>query len=533
MLNLAAASTNTTGTILELNPALASQSPVQTISIGATGSTRSRFSDTGTSSFLSTSNDGTQLVLAAYNTTDSATTDLATTGTNLTTGTDPDDRAVATFGNSESLTIQTHYVEPTSGDQTRSATTLDDSNYFITDKGGLFTNGSTTPSLSTNILDARSFGGTVYVSSTKGPAVSTVAADNATSLSALPLSQGASTPITAASWASGVATITVGSNTNFTVGSTVVISGITSGGPGTFDGTFTITGTSSSNKFTYAVASSPGTATVTGATATTNGDGSIQDFYLVQSGQNGSTYDVLYTLDSTGTINKFSLVSGSWVSNGSYTPTSAANPALHAGGLSLIAANDGMTATTGTGNGAFLYAVTTGTSSSPAAPADNTLEQLTDTAGYNATISISSTITTLYTATSGATLKGIAFTPAPSTAPSVSAATPSVGYNSASLGGTVTSTGSYVNGTTSTAQVNETVTAYGVVYAQTSVNSTPTLTNGAPTSPAAGPRSSTRSPSARAASSRTPNIPTPFMRPMEMAPPTPTAHSRPQVHPRQ
>ena len=71
-----------------------------------------------------------------------------------------------------------------------------------------------------------------------------------------------------------------------------------------------------------------------------------------------------------------------------------------------------MTATTGTGNGEVSCTPSPpGQVSSPAAPADNTLEQLTDTAGYNATISISSTITTLYTATSGATLKGIAFTP--------------------------------------------------------------------------------------------------------------------------
>ena len=37
----------------------------------------------------------------------------------------------------------------------------------------------------------------------------------------------------------------------------------------------------------------------------------IQDFYLIQSGNNGTTYDTLYTLDgASGQINKFSLQGG-------------------------------------------------------------------------------------------------------------------------------------------------------------------------------------------------------------------------------
>src|SRR5690348_14307290 len=56
------------------------------------------------------------------------------------------------------------------------------------------------------------------------------------------------------------------------------------------------------------------------AAASTN-----QDFYLVASGANGTTYDVLYILSATnataGTISKYSLVSGSWSSNGTYTTT--------------------------------------------------------------------------------------------------------------------------------------------------------------------------------------------------------------------
>jgi hypothetical protein len=80
VLELAGTNDNTSGSILELSPSTASQSPVQTISIASTGSNALRFSDSGTSSFLSDSNDGTQLVLAAYNTTDSTTANLDTTG---------------------------------------------------------------------------------------------------------------------------------------------------------------------------------------------------------------------------------------------------------------------------------------------------------------------------------------------------------------------------------------------------------------------------------------------------------------------
>ncbi len=136
VLDLATNTTNTTGSILELSPSTASQAtPVQTIGIAATGTNALRFSDSGTSSFLSDSNDGTLLTLAAYNTTNSSVTDLAT----LTTS---GIRAVATLDSGANFTLQTTYTESTSGNQTRSATTTDDSNFSITDKGGLFTNGA-------------------------------------------------------------------------------------------------------------------------------------------------------------------------------------------------------------------------------------------------------------------------------------------------------------------------------------------------------------------------------------------------------
>ena len=75
--------------------------------------------------------------------------------------------------------------------------------------------------------------------------------------------------VTAASWASGVATITA--NNDFSVGQTVTVAGI--GGATGYNGSFTITGVIGSpgnqTGFTYALTTQPtGTPTFTGATAT-------------------------------------------------------------------------------------------------------------------------------------------------------------------------------------------------------------------------------------------------------------------------
>ncbi len=70
--------------------------------------------------------------------------------------------------------------------------------------------------------------------------------------------------ITAATWSAangGVATITA-ANT-FAVGQTVTIAGMTSGGPGSFNGKFTVL-TASTSAFTYALAVNPGAETVLG-----------------------------------------------------------------------------------------------------------------------------------------------------------------------------------------------------------------------------------------------------------------------------
>ncbi len=141
--------------------------------------------------------------------------------------------------------------------------------------------------------------------------------------------------------------------------------------------------------------SAPSGGTITGLPGLPAPTGAEQDFYLVSSGSNGSTLDVLYVLSATsstaGTIAKYSLVSGTWTANGSYTTAF--------GGFGLAAAKSGA--------GAVLY-VSTGNG----ATTNNSVLKLTDTAGFNSAISITTgDNVTLYTATGSKIVKGVAFAP--------------------------------------------------------------------------------------------------------------------------
>ena len=82
----------------------------------------------------------------------------------------------------------------------------------------------------------------------------------------LPAIPTGSATITAATWASNTATITVSSAPAlaYAVGQTVTISGMT---PSGYNGTFTIASVLSSTEFTYALATNPGTATAFGTAA--------------------------------------------------------------------------------------------------------------------------------------------------------------------------------------------------------------------------------------------------------------------------
>jgi hypothetical protein len=118
-----------------------------------------------------------------------------------------------------------------------------------------------------------------------------------------------------------------------------------------------------------------------------------QDFYLVST-NGGTSYGILYVNDqisaTVGVINKFSLVSGNWVTNGSFTNSTGV---------------DGLFATTNGDGGVNLF-YTTGGGGTP----NNSIVRVTDSAGWNQNINITSS-NLLYTATGSASLKGLTFVP--------------------------------------------------------------------------------------------------------------------------
>ncbi|AWI25957.1 YDG domain-containing protein [Flavobacterium pallidum] len=292
---------NTTASIIELNPSTAGT--VTTTNISGTGASALRFSGSATSTgYLANSNDGTQLYFNGANS-----TNTSANANTLTT------RGVGSLNNAGTFNLVTY--TGTSGQQARSATSLDNAVLFIGDQGGFYTNNATTPSPSGNFRGVKAYGGAVYAQSS---------------------------------------TIAVGTIATPTGGTLTLLPGLT--------------------------------ASVT----------NLQDFCLMSSGTNGAAYDILYTMYATsntaGTVAKYSLVSGSWTANGTYTTTF--------GGFSIAAKAQG--------GGAYLF-VSTGQGALTA----NSVLRLTDTAGFNSTINIStSSNLTLYTAGAGAIAKGVAFAPA-------------------------------------------------------------------------------------------------------------------------
>jgi|GEM_PF-3608696 len=159
-----------------------------------------------------------------------------------------------------------------------------------------------------------------------------------------------------------------------------------------FGGTVYV-GQNSSTSTNLIVSTVTGTSnTITGLPGLTNSS-TFQDFYLISSVQNGSTYDVLYTLSSSsgtaGTINKYSLASGTWTARGSFS--------TGLGGFGLAAEQ--------TANGVRLY-FTSGTGATTA----NSLRLAVDTAAWNANINVTLT-GNLFTTATGTILKGVELAP--------------------------------------------------------------------------------------------------------------------------
>jgi hypothetical protein len=341
-----ASANNTTVNVVEIDKVTANQSAIQTITIAGTGSDAIRVSGSASSTlYAANSNDGTLFCFTGHNNTN--------TSSNANT---LNPRAVVTVNHSGSATIATTYTG-TSGNQTRCATTLNNTNFYIADQGGQFTNGATSSSPTGNLRGIKAFGGTVYV---------------------------------------GLQSSTAGI---IEVSTTSAITG----------------------------------GTITGLPGLSN-NSTFQDFFLISSGDNGSTFDVLYITRNTsataGTVAKFSLVSGTWTANGTYTTTF--------GGFGIAAEKSG--------SGADLF-VTSGNG----ATAANTVRKLVDAAGYNSTINITST-TTLYTAAAGTTIKGIAFAPKAPATPEITVSGSPSGL-STTYGTASSSTSFTVSGTNLTANI--------------------------------------------------------------------------------
>ncbi|MEI7685712.1 MAG: hypothetical protein WCL32_11860, partial [Planctomycetota bacterium] len=210
-----------------------------------------------------------------------------------------------------------------------------------------------------------------------------------------------------------------------------------------------------------AVSTFDGSATVTGLPGLTT-SATLQDFYLIRSGDHGPLFDVLYIVSNTsataGTIVKYSLVNNSWVANGSYTTTF--------GGFALAAVDNG--------DGATLY-VSTGAGDT----SGNSIVKLFDTTGYNGALAIATpSNVTLYTAPAGKILKGVAFAPQTVTVTTPLVDTPTVtniATTSVTLGGTIQSDG------------NSPLLGRGVVYSVQSINANPSIGgNGVTNTPALG-----------------------------------------------
>jgi len=169
---LAANATSSTFSIIELSPSVAAQSsPVNTFLIPATGTSALRQSNAGSTGRLATSGDGTLLAFTGFE-----------DPTGVTDETSIILRGVGTLTAGYGFSLPASYTSTTgTGDQTRSATTLNNNLWYLGDKSGIYTNGTTAPANTTNVRPLKSFGGQVYaLSDNTTQLLSTVSADGTT-----------------------------------------------------------------------------------------------------------------------------------------------------------------------------------------------------------------------------------------------------------------------------------------------------------------------------------------------------------------
>jgi hypothetical protein len=343
---------NSTFSILELSPTVANQSsPVNIFPVPATGTNALRQSSSGSTGRLADSDDGTLVCFSAGLCGDSSVSDVTTLNP----------RGAGTFNSQANYVLQTTYQGlGSASDQARSAVTVDDTNFYMGDKGGVYMNDDTTNdtyipySVATpaNVRSLKSFGGTVYALQQEG-----------------------------------------GSDPESTV---LAIVSAPAGSP------------------TAPIPGAPpnGSAELFPLEGFTT-DGSVLDFYLLRSGNNGSIYDVAYYIDGTntssGAIFKYyytgqidgTTLQQEWApaggSFGNPPPTPTPWPTANGG--------DGLCAVTNVHGGVDLY-YTTGSGGSPG----NSVVMVHDSSAWNQPINLTAT-NVLYTVSAQSTLKGITFAP--------------------------------------------------------------------------------------------------------------------------
>jgi hypothetical protein len=165
---------NTTFSVIEIKPSASRQTtPVNIIPISATGTNALRLSSAGSCGRLTLSDDGTLISFVGFKDESSATPDE----------TFVQDRAVGTLNYTNLFSKPFSYSSISfGGSQGRACATLDNVNWLVVDKGGLYIN-SLLWSVQNNVV-VRTFGGIPYVQTQKTasgspiPAVYALAMDN-------------------------------------------------------------------------------------------------------------------------------------------------------------------------------------------------------------------------------------------------------------------------------------------------------------------------------------------------------------------
>jgi hypothetical protein len=257
---------NSTFNIIEINPSKLNQTtPVNIVPISASNGTNSmRGSKSGSTGRLSLSDDGTLLCFVGFLDGSSLTVDETSFIAYRGVGT-------LDYTNRFNCPVQYGPVSVAGGTQGRSACTVDDVNYTIADKNGIFQNSVNLVSDNTRVI--RSFGGTLY-------------------------SMSATTPKTVVSYISGSSIIPlVGLPTD---GNAMDFYMVQSGTHGAIYDVLYVLDSSSDTitKYTNGDGTFPGTWTSAGTTvnadgadallATTNGNGGIYLYYTTGSGGSAS-----------------------------------------------------------------------------------------------------------------------------------------------------------------------------------------------------------------------------------------------------